>query len=583
MAEQQTQIKDLKGIVRRGKKAFLITVLSIFVLGVIIAFVLPPIYRSQSTILIETQQIPQEYVQSSVTGYVEQRLQMITQRVMSRSRLMEIIDRFNLYPDMRDRYTTEEIIDEMRDDIDLETISADVIDTRTGRPTSATIAFSLSYEGKDPSTVQKVANTLASIYMEQNLKTREEQASETTAFLQQERDALKKQIDDIQNRISRFKEEHAGALPENTAINLQSVARLESQLDQVEAQIRSLQERKIYLTGQIATVEPLNPIVTEDGKMVEHPKERLKALRLELITLQSTLSDKHPDIKRLKKEIAKLEARTGETDDAIAKVRRLSDLKGQLAAMKGRLGPRHPDVIRLSKEVDLLSKEVEKLHADKTSLEVSEESPDNPAYINLKTQIATTESDIRSYTRQAKQIKEKIDSYLAAIEKTPAVEKDYNDMISDLESAKLKYNEVMNKLMEARIAQGMEESQRGERFTIIDPAQFPEKPYKPNRIAIILIGFVLALGAGTGIVAVHESMDSSVKTADELADITGLPVFSTISLIETDEEKAAKRKKTWLWIAVSAGVLVLALVIIHLFVMPLDIAWIKIERRLMIL
>ncbi len=205
MTMDEPKAIDLKGLIRRRKKSFVLSFLSVIFMAVLIAFVLPPIYLSQSTILIEDQQIPREYVQTTITGFVEERLQVITQQIMSRSRLMEIINRFNLYQEMRDRYTTEEIIGKMRDDIHLETISAEVMDRRTGRPTAATIAFTLSYEGKNPSTVQKVSNVLASFYLEQNLKSREQRASNTTIFLQQESDALKGQIDAIENKISEFK------------------------------------------------------------------------------------------------------------------------------------------------------------------------------------------------------------------------------------------------------------------------------------------------------------------------------------------------------------------------------------------
>jgi len=471
----------------------------------------------------------------------------------------------------------------MRGDIRLETISADVIDRRTGKPTAATIAFTLGYEGETPSTVQKVANVLASLYLEQNLKTREQQASDTTSFLQQERDQLKEQISKIQDKISNFKQTHPGALPEHAVVNFQSVSRLENELMQTDMNIRSLQERLIYLRGQIANIDPLSPIVTEEGKTMMNPEERLKYLRMELISQQSSLSEKHPDIKKLKKEIEELEAQTGKTDDSVGKIRRLEDLQGQLATLKGKLGPKHPDVVKLSKEVELLSHEVDQLQTEKTASEVSEEQPDNPAYINLMTQITSTEMEIKSFKQTKEGIKQKIEDYLVKIEGAPLVEKEYNDLMHDYENARMKYNEVMNKLMEARIAQGMEESQRGERFTIIDPAHLPEIPYKPNRLAIILIGLVLALGAGVGIAAVQESIDTSIKTAEDLSSITGVPVFSTISLIETDEEKLAKRKKRWVWIGVAAGAIVLALIIIHFFIMPLDIAWIKIQRRMAIL
>ena len=134
--------------------------------------------------------------------------------------------------------------------------------------------------------------------------------------------------------------------------------------------------------------------------------------------------------------------------------------------------------------------------------------------------------------------------------------------------------------MEAKISQGMEDTQRGERFTIIDPAQLPEKPYKPNRMIIILLGFVLAFGAGVALCAAQEGLDNTVKTADELSAVMGVPVFSEVSLIETDGERRGRQIKTMVFILGVIGVIVLALILVNQFVMPLDILWIKIQKRL---
>ncbi len=578
--EEKQEIRNIGGIFRRRRKSFLITFGIIFLIGVIVAFALPPIYRSQSTILVEEQQIPQDYVKTTVTSYVEERLQMITQQIMSRAKLLEIINQFGLYKDMRDRYTTEEIIEKMRDDINLETISADVVDRRTGRPTAATIAFTLSYEGKDPVTVQKVANVLASLYLEENLKAREQRASTTTAFFQQELNELKKQIDTLEAKISDFKRKHIGELPEHKEMNMQALSRLSRDLDQVNMQVRSLQERKIYLEGQLATVDPLKPMVTENGKTVMNPKERLKYLRLELISMRSRLSDKHPDVIKLKKEIKKLESEVKTTDESIEKIKRLEDLKGQLAKLRGKLGPKHPDVIALQKEVDVLSKEVAKLDTKKTAISIAEEKPDNPAYINLKTQIASTEAELKSLLQEKKRLKGQIEDLQKKIANAPLVEKEYNDLTRDYENAKLKYNELMSKFMEAKVAQGMEESQRGERFTIIDPAQLPEKPYKPNRFAIILISFVLALGAGVGVAAARESLDFSVKSVDELNQALDVPVLSVISFTESPSERRARRLRKILWLLILLAAIAGILAVIHFYIMPLDILWIKLQRRI---
>ena len=576
----QFEFQDLKGVIRRRKKSFIIPFVLIFLFAGGIALILPPIYRSQSTILIEGQQIPEDYVKTTITSYVEERLQVIKQQIMTRTKLLGIINQFNLYLEMREKYSTAEIIDKMRENIELQTISASVINRRTGRASPATIAFTLSYEGKDPSKVQKVANVLASFFLEEDLKRREELASNTTDFLAQESENLKKQIQVLESKISKFKKAHMGELPEFTNVNLQAIARLERELDRINSRVGTLEEQKIYLKGEIASVDPLKPIMTEQGKVASNPKERLKELRLRLISLQSTLSAKHPDIKKLKKEIEELEAQVGKSDDSVEKVRRLSELEGQLAALKGRLGPKHPDVIKLTREVRALTNEVDELLTEKAKTEISDERPDNPAYINLMTRINAVKIEVEALLQERKKIEQKIDEYELKIERAPLVEKEYNELTRDYESAKIKHNEIMSKLLTARIAQGMEQTQRGERFTITEPARLPEKPYKPNRIAIALLGFVLALGSGIGLAAAREAMDHSVKTEHELTYITGMPVFSMISLMKSDQERRVQRIKRVIRVAVATGAIAGALILVNQYIMPLDILWAKVQHRL---
>ncbi len=574
-------LQAIRGIIRRRRTLFTLVFILIFLAALATAFLLPSLYRSQVVILIEEQQIPPEYVKTAVTSYVEERLQLITQQIMSRPRLLKMIKQFNLYQDMQDRYTTEEILDKMRQRINLETTSADVIDKRTGRPSTATIAFTLSFEDESPGTAQKVASQLASFYLEENLRTREETASNITAFLQHELDNLKKQIDQLEQRISTFKQQHKYELPEFNAINLQAIDRLQRDLDQYDSNIRTLQERKIYLEGQLATIDPLTPLTNDQGQTVMNPRKRLKYLRVQLLSLQSSLSPRHPDVKKLKKEIAKLEAQVGSPEDDLQlKIKQLIDLQGQLAALKGRLGPKHPDVIKLSRQTAALEAEVEAAKKDtKTGGNVSLAEPENPAYINIQTQIASTAMEVAEMKKARDNLKREIAKYQQRLENAPVVERDYSQLTRDYDNAKFKYNEIMNKLMEARVAQGMEESQKGERFTIIDPAQLPEKPFKPNRLAIVLIGFVLALGAAVGAAAVRESLDDSVKSPEELDELTGLPVLSTISQMESTFERRQQRRRTWLLLTILVIGVIAALTLFHFYVMPLDILWIKLQRR----
>ena len=581
MAQETVDIRYIKGIARRRIKGFVLVFCLIFVAAALVAVLLPPKYKSESTILIENQLIPAEYVQSTITGYVEQRIQVITQQVMSRTRLEEIIGRFDLYRDMRERYTMTEITEKMKEDIRLNMISAEVRDSRTGKATEATIAFSIGYEGKNPAVVQKVANVLASLYMELNLKHREERASTTTTFLQQELDDLQARMDQDQEELSAFKQAHMGELPEHSAVNLEAINRLTRDLDNITSQINQLRERKILFEGQIAGVDPMRPMVTQEGKSVMNPADQLKAMRLEMLRLKSRYSKKHPDVVKLQKEIQELEAQVGPMDDSKEKVRRLEELSAELAAMKGELGPEHPDVTRLEKEVAALSREIQQNDARNAGSDIFEENPDNPAYIHLKTQIKSTEAEIEALKEERARVQQGIMDYQGRITNAPLVEKEYNHLLRDLESTRQKYTDLTNKLMEARVAQGMEESQRGERFVIIDPAQLPEKPHKPNRLAILLIGFVLAVGGGVGMAALREVMDLSVKSPEELYLLSGVPVLSVIARMDSPQEIQRRWiKRGIIFLVVVAG-LALCVYLFHEFVMPLEVFWAKVQRRLL--
>ena len=580
MDDQQKSF-DFKGLFRRRKKGFILLFSLVFIIAVIVAIVLPPIYLSQTTILIEEQQIPQAYIQTTVTSYAEERLQIITQQVMSRTKLLEIINRFNLYQDLQDSATTEEIVEKMREDIKLETISAEVVDRRTGRPTTATVAFTLSFEGKHPGVVQKVANVLASLYLEENVKTRAQRASTTTDFFNAELEKIRAEIEDLEKRISDFKAKHIGELPEYNAINLQALERLNRDLDQLHMQVRSLQERKTYLEGQLSAVDPQAPLVSDNGKTVMNPTDRLKYLRLQLVSMRANRSDKHPDVVRLMNEIKELERETGGGDNTRELLARLRSLQSELTALTTKYGDKHPDVIKKTREIDAVNRDLKRARSRRYSSAAALRSPDNPAYINLKTQLAQTEIELASMVEQAKAIQLKVQDYQKKVERAPFVEREYSTLLRDYETAKTRYNDLMTKYMEARAAQGMEESQRGERFTIVEPAQLPEKPYKPNRALIVAIGLILALGLGGGFAAARESLDQTIKTPSELGELTGLPLLVTLPYLETKSDRRRSKMRI-IGLAILVIVLIIAvLVFVHFFVTPLDILWIKIQRRAM--
>lgn len=566
--------KYIKKIIRRRWKPFIAIFALVMISATLLAFTLPPIYRAQTTILIEEQSIPENYVQSNITTYVEERLNTIQQQVLSADRLKDIIIDLNLYPDIREEYGLGEAVRNMQESTELETQSASVLNPRTGRSMAATIAFVLYYEGKDPKTVQKVTNVLAKLFLQEDVKMREKIADVTTGFLMSELESLREQIQIHEKKISDFKRKHFGELPEHNEVNLSSVGRLERELERVNMQIRNFQERKINLEGQLSTVDPLLPIKIDGKNVARNPAEQLKYLRLKLISLQSVLSDKHPDVKNLKSEIRKLENQVDEPVGYQEEIKRLESLRVKLTSLRGQYGPKHPDVVKLRREVAALERSInEKAHMIESGISHKEENPDNPAYINLKTQIATVQTTIKNLESDKDAIQKDLAEYRRRIEMSPLVEKEYNELTRNYDLTKAKYDDLMNKLMNAKVAKGMEEGQHGQRFEIKSHAYLPGKPYKPNRIAIILLGFVIATGMGFGVTSLQEFFDHSIKNEQELGNVSQAPVLATVYKVSTRKEKIEGVARRLVWVVAAIGVVFIGVKMVNEYFMPLEKIW----------
>jgi polysaccharide chain length determinant protein (PEP-CTERM system associated) len=507
--------KDFVAIVKRRRWALIVPALAVFLLSVVVIMVWEPVYRSTSTILIEEQEIPREYVMATVTSYAEQRLQSINQRIMSSSRLLEIINRFNLYADKRNRFTTEEIVENMRKkDIKFSTITADIVDPRSGVVKPATIAFSLSYEGKNPLVVQQVANVLASLYLEENIRVVQQQTTSTSKFLEDEMKDVQAKLVELEKKIAVYKEKNPRSLPELLQYNLQTLDWTDRNYEQFNDQLRTLKEKESYLQSQLASMLP--------------QAELLKELRAKLISLKSKYSDEYPDVKKTKAEIAELEKKSN-----------------------------YEDV-----QTNVPKKQ------------------DNPAYVALDAQLASTQSEISSVKRQLEDAKKKRTDYSRRLEASPRVEEGYKNLLVERNNTQLKYDDLMKKFMEARVAHGLEKGQMGERFTLIDPARLPEKPVIPNRPAILLIGLFLGIGAGVGTASLQETTDKSVRCSEDLATNFPFPVLAEIpEIITLQDERRRKRR-----LKIIAGVVILSLVIVvmivHFLVMDLDVLWARLSRYL---
>jgi len=510
---------DLFGILKRRKWSLTLPALVIFLIAAAVALILPSIYESASTILIEESQVPADFVKTTVTGYAEQRMETIKQRIMSFSRLNQLVDKFNLYPELRQDWTREQIVDKMRKVIQIDPVTADVTDPRTGRPGSATIAFTVSYQGKNPNAVQQVTSSLTSSFLEQNLQSRTRQAKGTTQFLEDEMQGLKNHLAELDSRIATFKEKHMNELPELLQVNLQTQERMARNIDQLNDQLRTLKEREGYLETQLAAIRPSG----------DTDRKRLEDLKIQLVNLKTKFSDIHPDVVKTRREIA--------------------DLEHQIAAGRSKG-----------------SGQAQAAQVDQN---------DNPAYVTLASQLTSTRYEMASLTRQISDLKKKEEMYRRRVENTPKVENAYKTLAMDRDNTQAKFNELMSKYMEARVALGLEKEQKGERFTLIDPPQYPDKPVKPNRLAILLIGFVLAIGAGVGMAALREFSDQSVRDVRRLNAATPYPVLASIPEIVTRRDVIRRRLKRAFATAAVLVILAGGVAAFNFYVMDLAVFWAK--------
>jgi uncharacterized protein involved in exopolysaccharide biosynthesis len=309
---------------------FLVTAVAMLA-TVLLAILLPSTYRSTATILIEQQEIPQELVRSVITSFADQRVQVISQRVMTTQNLLALIDRYKLYPDIRQKEPREVLIDDMRKDIAMHMISADVIDPRSGRPTQATIAFSVSYQSRSPDLALKVANDLTSLYLNENLTSRTQLGQQTAAFFSEEAARQAQHIAELDKTLTAFKEKHRKELPDLVQLNLETMQRTEVELHEADAKVDALDSQRVLLEAQLAQINPTSQVFSDTGQRVMGPEDRLKALKSQLASYKARFAPDHPDVVSTQREVEGLEKEVKSDDETGDRVRQLDEARSELA------------------------------------------------------------------------------------------------------------------------------------------------------------------------------------------------------------------------------------------------------------
>lgn len=578
MQETSFDFRQIKQAIKRRRKAALATFAGLLLLSVMVAVLLPPVYRSSATVLIEQQEIPEDLVRSTVTSYADQRIQMITQRAMTFANLSEIIRKYDLYADARKRTPLEEVVEQMREDIDQQMISADVVDPRSGRPVSATIAFRIAYSNENPQLAQKVANEIVSKFLEENLRNRNEMAEQAETFLADELAKLRGRISELEERIARFKQENMGSLPEQLAANRTSLDRKESEIDEISRRIQSLEERRVYLTSQLSVVDPFTSVVGNGQNSGMRTEGRIRMLQDRYLSLSSMYTQDHPDVVRVRMELDELMKGSSVALDRRFVEKQLQILEADYQKMATTYSPDHPDMVRTLRQLNeyrIFARDL----PTQPRRSVNEDA-DNPAYIQLAATLESTEIEIDSLRKSRIALQQKIEELELALTSAPDIEKSYRNLLRDHENTTRRYQELKGKQLEAQLARSLEVERKSERFTLIEPPMIPERPVKPNRLLLIALGFILAAVMAVAVIWVLESADQTIRSSADIVRLTGQSPLAVIPRIQIRDEtdQAARRVRL---AAAFAGVAFIVVVSgVHFLMMPIDVLWFVLMRKL---
>ncbi len=524
-AEYELTLDDYISMFKR-RWHYMLAVFSLILLAAIITAVLmPPVYQSTGTILVESQHIPPDLVKATVTSFADERIEVIKQRVMTRDNLYRIIQKYNLYAEELEKETTSTLIDEMRDSISVELLSANV---EASRGSKATIAFKVGFEYKKPEVAHKVANELITLFLDENVKARTERATETTEFLTQEVERLKAELEGVENKVATYKQAHANSLPEHMEMYMGMLQHAETELQDTDREYKSTQEELRYLDVELASAksnDKSNPETQASQAISE-----LDKAKAELERALALYKETHPTVRALKRKVEALE-KTAEAPIPNSAPTRSAEISKDLVVAK------------------------------------------------VQAQIEAAKARLISLQEQKRTIQAKMGQLQAQVVQSPQVEKELFGLMRDYENAKSKYEEVKSKQINAKIAENLEQDNKAERFSMLEPPIFPDKPIKPNRKKIVALGIFAAIAAAFTLVALLEMMDKTVKGTDSLMALMQMRPLVVIPYITTEGEIRRRKNITRYVLVGFVGTIVLMLLIIHFLFIPLDLLLAKIMAR----
>lgn len=509
-SSQSFDLQQIVGIVRRRHMLFLIPLLCGWLLVWGASWVLPARYRSSTLILVEQPTMPKDYVTPNVNDDLQDRLRSITQQILSRTRLLHIIEQQNLYSDAHAaNLNPDDKVERMRKDIEIELVrdNQDRVN-----------AFNVSYQSRNPLVAQQVTSELTNLFISENLEVRQQQSEDTTKFLESQLETARKTLSDQEGRIREFKGEHVGQLPTQVGSNLQILSGVQAQLQAEEDALNTAKQQRVYLETLVSQNRSMPASSKGDGAPptgLAAIDQDLAALRVKLADLSSHYTDRHPDVRKVKEEIARTEKMRSQV---------IAQMKANAAA-----------------------------GSDTNSADAAPADPSSPL-AQLQGQVQANRVEIANREQAIKDLEAKVNDYQGRLNQEPVREQQLADLTRGYDQSKANYDELLKKKNESAMATSMELLQQGERFRVIDPPSLPVKPDFPNRLKFCAIGLGVGLAFGTLVAGAFEMLDDKIYDEKQFARLLPVAVISEIPSIAAAAEQQAESRRLWLGWATAAVV-----------------------------
>ncbi len=521
--DEMPGIGDYVSIVRKRRRLMFMIGLPIVALGGLLALGLPDIYRASGLIEIEgaenvRQNVTNPTLQDTIARasdeplYADQYVQSLSTQVLNDQNLSQLLAKHQLYEDQA--ADPKSALKRLRKDIEVDMVTVPILDPESGREREVVTAFTVSYDNRDPQRAFQGATWLTDAFLEGNRQDRRNYAAGTAKFFASEAERMRKRVGELEGRLAEFKAKNIGQLPELSGMNMSSMDRAENEINSVESQLQGLRRERVFLVAQLQQARSTGPETASVNALEAEYKQRL-----------ATYDPNHPDLISLRRQIDMM--RSGGSPTGMTLRQQVQQQRSILAEARQRYGEDHPDIKRIQRNIDSLEARIKSGESADSTL-----AADSPMAVQLQTQLNATDMQIAALQARGLELRRKMTDLETRMTSAPQVERDFQAVTRDLASARAKFEDLLKRQMDSEVSEAAIAGGTADKFHVKAKAILPDKPAKPQRIAIFAVAVAFSLIAALSSIVFAQLIDPTVRGVRDIRDILDVTPLTAVPVIE---------------------------------------------------